>query len=50
MLKDFLDPRLARTFPTRRVRKEIRVTFSIDTLRLDVEAASDKAADPARST
>lgn len=46
MLKDFLDPRLARTFETRRVQKEIRVTFEIDTLRLDLEAASDKTVAP----
>jgi hypothetical protein len=42
LLRDYLEPRLARTYPTRRVRKEIRVTFQIDSLRLDVEAESDK--------
>jgi hypothetical protein len=46
MLKDFLDAQLARTYPTRRVRQEIRVTFEIDTLRLDMEAASDNADGP----
>jgi hypothetical protein len=48
MLKDFLDPRLARTFATRRVRKEIRVTFEIDSLRLDIEASSDNTHQPDR--
>ncbi len=36
MLRDFFNPLLARTFRTHRLRKEIRVTFEIDTLKLAI--------------
>lgn len=34
MLRDFFNPSLAKTFLTHRLRKEIRVTFEVDTLKL----------------
>jgi hypothetical protein len=36
MLKDFFDPALARCFSTQRLRKELRVTFQVETIKLAI--------------